>query len=255
MFLPLLLLLSCACGHGLLLDRYAELGRVPLRHAHNDYWHPHPLRDALAADYESIEADVHLLQGELYIGHDQPDVRPRWTLQGVYLDPLVQLFRDDPEHIPLVLVVDIKSSQAAALARLDAVLRNSTYATLITRFPGGGAEPEWKPLVVYVTAPPDTMDDLQELVMETALPRVMGVDGFVRHLSDPRLADVLLALYVDHTNWEQLAPFGDAAERGILVRSVDTADDPDTWGAMREAGVTALSSDHLQALTDYLYGQ
>lgn len=40
----------------------------PQAHAHNDYRHEQPLREALACGFTSVEADVHLVDGELYLG-------------------------------------------------------------------------------------------------------------------------------------------------------------------------------------------
>src|SRR5690349_20625285 len=36
-------------------------------HAHNDYEHPHPLFDALAQGFCSVEADIHLVNGHLLV--------------------------------------------------------------------------------------------------------------------------------------------------------------------------------------------
>src|SRR6478672_10049819 len=55
-------------------------------HAHNDYEHTRPLFDALDHGFTSVEADVWLVDGQLFIGHDAPD--PTRTLQSLYLDPL-----------------------------------------------------------------------------------------------------------------------------------------------------------------------
>jgi len=41
--------------------------------SHNDYWQDRPLYDALELGYQMIEADIHLIDGELYVAHDPPD--------------------------------------------------------------------------------------------------------------------------------------------------------------------------------------
>src|SRR5512135_1483640 len=38
-------------------------------HAHNDYQHERPLLDALDRGFCSVEADVHLVNGELLVAH------------------------------------------------------------------------------------------------------------------------------------------------------------------------------------------
>src|SRR2546423_3232250 len=57
-------------------------------HAHNDYEHARPLAEALEQGFCSVEADVHLVQGHLLVGHDPRELRPGRTLQSLYLDPL-----------------------------------------------------------------------------------------------------------------------------------------------------------------------
>ena len=44
---------------------------IPLpAHSHNDYERTRPLFSALQLRFASVEADVHLVNGELRIGHD-----------------------------------------------------------------------------------------------------------------------------------------------------------------------------------------
>ncbi len=64
-------------------------GRGPLRraHAHNDYEHPRPLLDALSHGFTSVEADIHLVDGQLLVAHDPIDLDPSRTLESLYLAP------------------------------------------------------------------------------------------------------------------------------------------------------------------------
>lgn len=49
-------------------------GQIPLEkaHAHNDYEHERPLFDALSHGFTSVEVDVHLVDGKLYVSHNHP---------------------------------------------------------------------------------------------------------------------------------------------------------------------------------------
>ena len=70
-------------------EAVANLGTPLARaHAHNDYEHERPLYDALANGFCGVEADVHLVSGELLIGHDPEDLQPGRNLQKLYLEPL-----------------------------------------------------------------------------------------------------------------------------------------------------------------------
>ncbi|MEV6548456.1 phosphatidylinositol-specific phospholipase C/glycerophosphodiester phosphodiesterase family protein [Streptomyces sp. NPDC051597] len=116
-------------------------GPRPLRraHAHNDYEHPHPLLDALAHGFTSVEADVFLVDGQLLVAHDPAGLDPTRTLERLYLDPLMARVRAHHgsvyrgHHRPVQLLVDIKTDGAAAYRELDRRLRPyrrmlSTYA-------------------------------------------------------------------------------------------------------------------------------
>lgn len=59
-------------------------------HAHNDYEHAQPLWTALQNGFISVEADVHLQDGELLVSHGQPR-KNALTLQQLYLTPLDSL--------------------------------------------------------------------------------------------------------------------------------------------------------------------
>ncbi|MEM8894711.1 MAG: hypothetical protein AAGC88_09045, partial [Bacteroidota bacterium] len=57
-------------------------------HAHNDYRHKVPFWTAFTQGFESIEVDLILRDGELYVAHDPHEIQDHRTLQSLYLDPL-----------------------------------------------------------------------------------------------------------------------------------------------------------------------
>lgn len=59
-------------------------------HSHNDYWRARPLLDALAVGCTSVEADVWLIDDQLYIGHRLGSVDRNKSLRRMYLDPLLE---------------------------------------------------------------------------------------------------------------------------------------------------------------------
>src|SRR5438128_5434685 len=83
-------------------------------HAHNDYEHPRPLLDALDCGFCSIEADVHLIDGQLVVAHDADKAVPSRTLERLYLKPLRDRLchhggRVYPGGPTVTLLIDIKS--------------------------------------------------------------------------------------------------------------------------------------------------
>lgn len=57
--------------------------------SHNDYWRERPLLDALSFRFNCVEADLWLIDGELYVSHDRPEPNPAITFENLYLKPLV----------------------------------------------------------------------------------------------------------------------------------------------------------------------
>ena len=60
-------------------------------HSHNDYVRPLPLYSALSAGCISVEADVWLVDGELYVGHYERSLTRNRTLSSLYINPLLEI--------------------------------------------------------------------------------------------------------------------------------------------------------------------
>jgi hypothetical protein len=63
-------------------------------HSHNDYWRQVPLFEALSDGVTGVEADVHLIDGELYVAHSNSSIRTNRTLRSLYLDPLTSILNN-----------------------------------------------------------------------------------------------------------------------------------------------------------------
>jgi hypothetical protein len=100
-------------------------------HSHNDYWRAVPLYSALAAGCISVEADVWLGRGpdnsladDLFVGHNMKSLRGDWTLESLYINPLMRILEHQNMKSPagnsvgvfdrvpsttLVLLIDFKT--------------------------------------------------------------------------------------------------------------------------------------------------
>ena len=54
-------------------------------HSHNDYEQKNPFHEAYNEQFGSIEADVHLVEGKLLVGHDSKDLSQSRTLENLFL--------------------------------------------------------------------------------------------------------------------------------------------------------------------------
>jgi len=123
-------------------------------HSHNDYWRDVPLLEAISFGVASVEADVWLVNGTLFIGHEVAALTPNRTFTSVYVEPLLGLLNmqnpkteftvnqtapngvfDTAGSLPLHLLVDIKTDGEEALPFiLEALapLRSAGYLTTST---------------------------------------------------------------------------------------------------------------------------
>ena len=103
-------------------NTYSKTSNKPLpnAHAHNDYQHSQPLLEALSYGFTSIEADIYLMKGELYVSHLPPLFKNKnRTLTKLYLEPLFKRYKENGNQIypnynnPIYLMIDIKNKSEA----------------------------------------------------------------------------------------------------------------------------------------------
>lgn len=249
----------------------AQDGVTPLdqAHAHNDYEHERPLLDALDHGFTGLEADIWLRDGELLVAHDEDEVEPGRTLQGLYLDPLAErveanggaVYAADPE-MPLTLLIDIKSEAEDTYAALSEVLAG--YDDMLTTFRDGEVEPGPVTAVISGNRPRETMAQQSE--------RLAGYDGRMDDLDGTEGPDFMPLLSDNWTKvftWtgegempvEERARLEEIAEgvqgRGIELRFWATPDEPGPareaiWTVLHEAGVDLINTDDLAGLEAFL---
>ncbi len=237
---------------------------APLRHAHahNDYLHPRPLLDALDRGFASVEADIHLVGGELLVAHDRADAKPGRTLQSLYLDPLRDRAKANGGRVvagdrPFFLLVDVKSAATPTYAALDAVLAG--YAGLLSVTRAGTFTPG------AVTAVVSGSRDRAALAKQEV--RYAGEDGRPEDLGSDTPADLMpwvsgnwLLLF----GWRGDGPLpaaqrdklramaGQAHARGRLLRFWATPEREAVWAELLAAGVDLIGTDELDKLKGFL---
>lgn len=87
--------------------------------SHNDYERSCPLFDALSFQFNCVEADLWLIDGELYVSHDSVAPNPDITFEKLYLLPLVERIKKNGGKVypgsdrPFYLMVDCKTNGEA----------------------------------------------------------------------------------------------------------------------------------------------
>ncbi|WP_020391316.1 glycerophosphodiester phosphodiesterase family protein [Kribbella catacumbae] len=240
---------------------------LPAAHAHNDYEHRRPLQDALDRGFNSVEADVWLVDGELRVAHDLKDAVPGRNLESLYLKPLEQQVRENHGQVyrrgrDFQLLIDIKSDGPTTYAAIDKALRK--YRGISTIFADGRA---YRGAVTSVISGNRPLD-----VLKAQKVRYAGYDGRLTDLTSKMPASLMPLVsdnWTKNFTWTGVGPFP-ANERAKLHEIVTTAHHagyrvrfwatPDTPGAAREAvwseltaaGVDHLNTDDLHGLEDFL---
>ncbi len=101
-------------------------------HSHNDYERTVPFWQAYAQKINSLEVDIHYVEGRLMVGHDPEDLMDDMTVEELYVKPILTVFKrnggkpwkDSDRH--LQLLVDLKTPAEPTL---------STFATLLAQWP------------------------------------------------------------------------------------------------------------------------
>ncbi len=239
---------------------------LPGAHAHNDYEHPRPLFDALDAGFTSVEADVHLIDGVLYVYHDRPRrPDPLRTLQALYLEPLLALVEKQGSvypgyQPPFLLMIDLKTGFEPTYTALTELLWH--YEAMLCRVIDGKLE-QGRAVRVFLSG--TASENPYHFVDSPQL--VAGVDGRPHHLGKGIPADVMPVVSDsfyrvsswranDEPNarqWRELHAFAEAAHaEGKRARLWAAPDHALGWRVLQEAGIDLINSDELKGLSAFL---
>ena len=236
-------------------------------HAHNDYEHDRPLYDALAHGFSSVEADIFLMDNDLYVAHNRRDITSERTLCRLYLDPLRERVKQNggrvyPNGPQFILLIDIKSEAVDTYKRLDRILAG--YRDIFTSIGPHGRSDKAVLAIVSGNRPRDFMES-QKL-------RYAACDGRLTDLNSDSSSDLIPMIsdnWRRHFTWngtgqmpaqerEKLREIVQKAhEKGRLVRFWSTPDNPSPareaiWRELLSAGVDLISTDDLEGLRQFL---
>lgn len=235
----------------------------PCGHAHNDFAHARPLLDSLEHDFCSVEADVHLVEGELLVAHDREEAVPSRTLESLYLDPLLARFLDgtlpSPRGRPLVLLVCLNAAPIGDVyAALDDVLVR--YEEMLASFDAGRAQSGAVQVIVTGDIPRATIAEQTK--------RYVAIDGDIGDLDSTESSELVPLVsdnWFHHFSWagglepmppDQRAKLRDFVQRahvrGRRLRLWRTPDTVEVWRELRDAGIDLINTDDIPGLADFL---
>ncbi len=260
MLLPLATLFGCLHADPRVRSDFFtdQVGYLATAHSHNNYDQRRPLADALERGFASIEVDIVLTEGELYVAHGIEDVEDDATLQVLYLDPLREVVRRKgatvygPSRPPLQLLIDVKTDADSTYAVLHDVL--SGYADMLTVWVDG--EEQRGPVSVVISG-----NRAVERVQGHS-PRYAAIDGRVL---DDRSTMTAQTMPLVSEDWERLGPPVPEARlasarrvveqmhaEGRKVRFWATPEDEGVWDALVAMGVDYIGTDDVARLERFL---
>ena len=255
------LFLSCLY----LLVVVAVNAQVPLpnAHAHNDYEHERPLWDALSYGFTSVEADVWLIDGELYVYHNRPiNPDPERTLEKLYLRPLKERVEAKGGKVYpgyddfFYLMIDIKSHATATYEELINVLVG--YREMMSWVNEGVPEGD-KPIKVFLSG-----NRPMEVLYEKHA--VFGLDGRPRDLGKGHPAHMMPVVsdsFRKFSSWSGIGGMSEADKNkirqhvrkahaeGKKVRFWAAPDTPLGWRQLLDLGVDLISTDQLEGFSSF----
>jgi hypothetical protein len=238
---------------------------LPNAYAHNDYVHKRPLLDALDHGFCSVEADIHLVDGQLLVAHDRDQVKPERTLQALYLDPLRERAQANggkiyPDGPTVMLLIDIKSPGQPTYAVLRELL--AQYKGMLTEYQNDATRVKAVSVVISGNRPKAAIaaDNL----------RLAAIDGRSEDLDrnpSRHLVPLVSSPWGKHFTWNGRdemprkerkalrAMVKTAHKQGRTLRFWATPDRPEVWDELLAAEVDLIGSDNLGRLRDYLVAE
>lgn len=235
-------------------------------HAHNDYAHERPLFDALDCKFKSIEADVFSIGDSLFVAHDFDDIKPGRTIRNLYLDPLINIIKNNNGSVygdgeEIILLVDFKNDGLETYKLLHQILEN--YKHILTTYHSGEKKTGAVAVIVSGNRPIEFMQN-QKL-------RYAAYDGRISEM-EVGLSPVFMPLVSNNWNeyftWrgagkmpavekEKLIEIVNSAhKKGYMLRFWASPDKPETernavWKVLKNTGVDLIGTDDLKALQKY----
>lgn len=242
----------------------AEIIVKPLTqaHAHNDYHHTRPLLDALAHGFCNVEADIHLVDGKLLVGHDRQDLSNEQTLEKLYLDPLKDRVKQNNgsvfvSQVPFTLLIDFKTAAKPTYLALEK--RLADYQNMLTEFTSTNIRPGAVTVIISGNRPTD--------LMAAQSRRWAAVDGRLSDLGGSNPASLMPLIsdrWPSHFTWNGRGEFPPKEKQKLLalvqqshtagqrLRFWATPDNRTMWQALAEAKVDLINTDNLSGLQKFL---
>jgi alkaline phosphatase len=223
-------------------------------HSHNDYANNTPFYKAYNNGFNSIEADIFLVNGTLLVSHSDKYLYPERTLKGMYLDPVAYELRRDTTR-RLNLLIDVKADYKKVLPALVK---------------------ELKPLEAYLLSPENPHGRLKILISGNRplpanykdYPNILWFDDDLAYPHTQAEWDRVGQVSLNFEKWSKWKGQGaiPEADRKRLQKTVDSVhtntgklvrfwgapDMPESWETQIGFDADIIGTDKIEQLAAYL---
>lgn len=237
-------------------------------YAHRDCEFNPPLWRSLRNGFTHIEVDAYCLFGRIFVGHDLSQLRPRRTLQTLYLEPLRKLLQHNQGKIfvdgtPLWLFVDVKTEAKSSYRVLHKLL--GSYQDIVTTFTPSATHTRHVTVIVSGNRPSYPS-------IERTLLRYAAFDGRRPDVGvhiNAHVTPIISDNWRKHFSWMGHGPMPESDQQklealiatthqhGQKLRFWDTPDAATpqrraVWDRLLTLGVDLVNTDDVEGLQSYL---
>lgn len=215
-------------------------------HSHNDYAQRKVFHLAYNEGFGSIEADIHLFNNEILVGHNTKDLKVSNTLENLYLKSLVAYNQPDRK---LQLLIDIKTDAKQTLDQLVILLnkypsisRNKNIKITISGNTVAPAFFERYPNYIWF----DGRLSIQYTPMQLARVALISEDYY-------KVIGYKFIWPLDSVTQEKAKEFiHQVHQLGKPVRLWASPDKPAAWEQFMQWGVDFINTDKITELADFI---
>lgn len=234
---------------------YSSIGNV---HSHNDYLQNVPFYTAYATRCASIEADIYLVDGELYVAHEKEDIDKKRKLRNLYLNPIKEQFELNgssgyPEGKTFQLLIDLKTGDEETMKVLEQQLLDYRDCFDILKNPAAVR------VVISGSSPaPERFSDYADFICFD------GKLGLTYTPEQSRRVTMISVPFQALTQWNGLgrmveedydkvkAVIDKVHGEGKTIRLWKCPDTKTAWNTFMKLGVDYLNTDQPALLDDFL---
>lgn len=222
-------------------------------HSHNDYRQNIPFLLAYYAGMGSLEADVFLRNGRLYVAHETKELPTAKTLEAVYLRPAAAIWGEQQDTTrQLQLLIDIKENYEDVIPALIKEL-----APYLHFFDPGKHHHAVRIVLSGNIPPPEKFSDYPGYIFFDGRP---GIDYNKAQLGRIAMISDNLRKYsvwngkgtpTPEDAKKLAAVVQEAHDKGKPFRFWGTKDSPNTWSELEKLKVDWIGTDHPEDLRGF----